>query len=647
MNQWDHPERKHAVFIVAISLLSGLVLSGDWLNTMTGGVSLSEALAAPAPRLRGGTRIDQAAPRYFVTSGTIQQADQLVDRYKLDAAEAIYKNALARNPRNAGALNGLGKIVYNRTASQSPTVQFHKDAYYSKAIQFYRDALRYQPHFVDAYLGLASVYMQVGRMGDAADEIARAMDTAPGNGRVLAKKGEWLSRSNRYNEALPYLKRAVEKDPSNPWAHYYLGQAFSNCNQNDLALDQLNVAGYQIPGSALPVYQRALILQKQGNQPAAIEAYRRTISLKPDFIPPRQAVADYLQARGDNSGALEQLKTIADLQKPTWAQVDRISKLSIASGQPNEAIQRYRQWMAEHPENTTSAELALSSIKTQLAQSRGTNPAISEQGESKRLADQAIHYNPNNYNARLIDVSMRNRILGPNVAPPDWQPGFVDASLQETQLESHQTFEAGEALLIRFQFRNAEDTFTHAWRAGDGSRSDVTYGNLFLEKGLPHLASIVFEEVLRRVPTSDAAALGLRKSREAETQSLSLVRLAEDVKHKKQRPTIKESCQQALALNIKNAEAHYLLAQTFEKEGNLPEAADHYYAYNQLEPLAIKRDRVNKKIEKLKTKMVQATIPSSLYANKQRVPRRNTPALVSDPASFQQIVPLDRNTWRQ
>jgi len=579
------------------------------LLTISLGVTLGTDARTP---LHGSTRVDEqendeatfSATPYHPRQRGILQADRYAADYKLKAAEVLYRQILRQNPKSPGAWNGLGKVSYFKTTSSNQNLRSQTEALQSEAIQDFLSALRYQPGYVEAHVNLASVYMEQGRMGDAQDHLDRALQLWPHYDYALAKKGEWLVRQDRDNEALPYLQQAIKRNSTNASAHYYLAVAQAARNELDAALDNLQTTIWLDPVNAPAHYQMALIYEKQGNGAAAVEHYLKAVSLKPELENARLRLADYYEQRGDTASALEQLKNVMDsTETPGWELTDRVARLSVANQQPELAVKNYREWLNEHPDDP-QASSALSYAKTQVAKQKLRDDDLISQGEAKRYAEQAVKYQPNNFDARMINARLDRQMRNPSTIVGK-DPGMVDAALQKTAFQPYQSYEQGEMLLARYQFQEAERMFRNARRTGEGNRSQMVFGELFLTQGLPALAEESFNLVLKQLPANASARLGIAKAREAREESQEWLAEARQNTKKNALPVAILQLEKALRADIKNAQAHYLLGQLYEKTDEYAPAADHYYAYIELEPNAKNADSVKRKIGSLKLKIAR------------------------------------------
>lgn len=615
------------------------------------GIMLTPAEAASARNALSGTASirTMTLPRvrpYFPRQRVILEADALAARYRLDAAETLYREALRQNPGDAGALNGLGKIAFYRTASSNPHERGQTAAYQAKAIQYWLSALRYEPGYVDARLNLAHVYMAQGRMGESREEINRAIGLTPHYAPGLAALGAWLVGNKRYNEAIPVLSRAIRLDARNVSAHYHLAVAREGRNEPDRALRNLHAVLWLDPTHAPAHEHMAQIYEAEGNEAAAVEHYLKALSLKPEMSGARLRLAALYERRGDISEALTHLKNaLSEGTEASWSLTERTARLSVRNEQPEVAIALYQDWVEKYPDDAARVQPLLSEAKTGLARKKLRDPDLVSQGAAGMHAGHALRPNPDNFDARLIR-SRLNREMGqepgqegytelyaavpvsgipmsvvstsaiPAMTFPvstsplydgisggrsDASPGMntwsaapagsspnsaaIDTALRQPVYQPGGFYEKGELLLSRYQFEAAIRAFREARRGGEAHYSPVTFGELFLTLGLPDLAEESFKVALEKQPEDLAARLGIARAESARRDSDEWVAEAtRDARRTNALGAAVSRLEKAIRANRTNVRAYDLLARLEEKRGDNLKAADYYYARLQLEP---------------------------------------------------------------
>lgn len=120
-----------------------------------------------------------------------------------------------------------------------------------EAIKDYENAIRLKPDYVDAYLNLALLEEQSGKIDEAISHMAQAVVIAPGNADALFNLGRLLYNRGKEGD----LARAES--------------AFQTV---------LNA----VPNHANALFSLGLLAERQGKTSAAIEFYQRVLKLNPD-----------------------------------------------------------------------------------------------------------------------------------------------------------------------------------------------------------------------------------------------------------------------------------------------------------------------------------------------------------------------------
>jgi tetratricopeptide (TPR) repeat protein len=103
----------------------------------------------------------------------IAQAKSAYSRGNADAAEKLYKQALASSPSNHQIHAGLGKIYFDRAS-------------YAKAVQYQNQAVKYRPGSIPYRISLGQSYYRLGKYKDAIRVWEAALKKDPNN--TSAKK---------------------------------------------------------------------------------------------------------------------------------------------------------------------------------------------------------------------------------------------------------------------------------------------------------------------------------------------------------------------------------------------------------------------------------------------------------------------------
>lgn len=161
------------------------------------------------------------------------------------------KKANELRPRDPEVLCDLGE-AYLRTLN------------YRGCEASYREALTIQPDLLRAFIGMAQVFQEKGLYDDALKYIGEAEKLAPDDPVVLATLGSIHLKSGttsgKYDKAIAYLTKAVEKDPNQIEAWVGLANILLQQNKPAEALEPLDRALGISPNhmGALNLVERAL-----------------------------------------------------------------------------------------------------------------------------------------------------------------------------------------------------------------------------------------------------------------------------------------------------------------------------------------------------------------------------------------------------
>ena len=98
---------------------------------------------------------------------------------------------------------------------------------YERAVELYQSSLELHPT-AEAHTFLGWTYHFQGRIAEAIAECRRAIDLDPEFGNPYNDIGAYLIELGRFDEAIPWLERAVEAERYEPrhFPHYNLGRAY-------------------------------------------------------------------------------------------------------------------------------------------------------------------------------------------------------------------------------------------------------------------------------------------------------------------------------------------------------------------------------------------------------------------------------------
>jgi tetratricopeptide (TPR) repeat protein len=238
-------------------------------------------------------------PQTQVTNGRIFE-----DLGRLDDARKWFDQVVARDPQNLDAAKGLAATAF-------------KDKKYDEARQRIGAVIQAAPDDPVAHSHLSSILAAQDQTSDAVTELAKSQALATNRLEnflqysdllLKAKNGAFasiISRTalalNPYSaeahyglaavcvnigrdaEALDHFRVAVQLRPHWAQAEEQLGLSLLGARQSDAALPLLNDAAAQNPNDVTMLFNLGVGLNAVGQSADAIQAYRRALTLNPDY----------------------------------------------------------------------------------------------------------------------------------------------------------------------------------------------------------------------------------------------------------------------------------------------------------------------------------------------------------------------------
>lgn len=204
----------------------------------------------------------------------------------LDAAEATYRRALSHDAGSVDARIGLAEISGRRGKPED-------------AKRWLEEVRSGDARAIASRLLLARLYLSGQETAKAAKVVTEALEAAPGRADVLAAAGALYLDFNQHDQALGYLRRAVDLEPERPDLWIAMARAQSAQGFAPAARESIERALRLDPDSVAAVGLAAMMDVREGKREAGLA---RAVALRKRR--PQDAGAAMLQ--GDMHAALSQ-----------------------------------------------------------------------------------------------------------------------------------------------------------------------------------------------------------------------------------------------------------------------------------------------------------------------------------------------------
>ena len=219
-----------------------------------------------------GAQIDSAAES--------QRARQMMAAGRYAEATPIYEKLVQSMPANPGLRLNLAMAL-------------HLSGEDKKAIPHFETVLKQQPNALPALMLLGASYLRTGNALKAVPVLEKAMTIAPEDAQGRAMLADGLLILDRYQAAIPHLRKLAVADSSNPRPWYGLGRSYEALSQQ--AFDALEKAG---PDSAWWLMLAAEARLKLGRNTAAFTLYRAVLDKQSNFRGAHSGLAEVYRKTG-------------------------------------------------------------------------------------------------------------------------------------------------------------------------------------------------------------------------------------------------------------------------------------------------------------------------------------------------------------
>jgi choline-sulfatase len=230
---------------------------------------------------------------------------------RTDEAIAAYKEALALKPDDETAMVNLANIYRQRGRTDDELA----------ALEIFKAALKVNARNPQAWYQLATLYLDLGRLGDAQATFKEALESNPKMGAAYNALGAIAFQEGDVDGAERLIRQGLELEPEVRTGSYNLG----------------------------------CILETRGRLADAEALYRRELTTYPDHGRARFNLAQMLRARGDRQGYLAELRLSVEKAPKFGAAYFYLARERLGAGELEEAADLARRGLEAEPGSPVAA----------------------------------------------------------------------------------------------------------------------------------------------------------------------------------------------------------------------------------------------------------------------------------------------------
>lgn len=218
------------------------------------------------------------------------------------------------------------------------------------AVKLYSKAITADSSLFQAYYQRATALIALGRESEAEADLKRVLELDQTFARAHRALGQILLDRGMTEEAKRELNRTIELDPTLPGVRTFYASALIKSGQPQAALEHLQIAIARGEDVALCQALLGIAQERLGKEPEAFAAFSRAVEIDPANATAREGRARAFEKRGEFAKAIEDYSTAYRAQ-PSPELAARLAQLHTRAGQPQAAIQLYRNLLTERPED--------------------------------------------------------------------------------------------------------------------------------------------------------------------------------------------------------------------------------------------------------------------------------------------------------
>ena len=160
---------------------------------------------------------------------------------------------------------------------------------YEDAIKEYSEAVKVQPSFSAAYLGIGRCLAETGRFDEALKQYKTALDLDPKNDEIMCEIARAYIQKGLGDEGLLMLDKAEERNEDNPKIFLYRGIYYYQIMQYEPAVNEFMKAVKEDPKSPEPYIQLSLLsmnaaIPSYQDKEKAVEYAKKSVDLAPNSL---------------------------------------------------------------------------------------------------------------------------------------------------------------------------------------------------------------------------------------------------------------------------------------------------------------------------------------------------------------------------
>lgn len=527
-------------------------------------------------------------------------AVSLAKQTKLDPAQSELDNLLKKYPDNSNLHYAQGVVYYQRTTSSNMLYRNNSQKLTQDAMKEFKKAIELDKKNARAYNAAGVISLKLGNTKEATEYFNKSLEADKTYSMAIDNLGTMDFAQGKLKDAEAKFKQSLTYNTQNTTAMYHLAQIALKNDDPACALIYLNNALYINQNSPAIYNLMGKAYMAQGNEAAAINAFRQSISVKPEFTRSYIDLAEIYEKRNDGEFAIEQLKTAISID-PTYNDAKlKLADISLANAKYAQAISVYSELVGIDGYN----DFALKGLANAYYGKAQTSSIKSLLGSNKDLfnaidyINKAVSANPNDLELHLAKLKLTKLTNQPDLTKIELNKIINSKNSDLTSLVVK-----GEAYTTLNDYQNAQKSFNEAINLSKNTDDDLYLSEIFIYHKQYDCADKILQKILQKEPQNQQALSNVDYIKKSKKYAETYFNTAQSCLKSKNANLTTEYLSRSLAINPNNASARLLLAQIYEKQKDYQGAMMNYKAYLSLNPNCVDSKKIQDKINKFQNRL--------------------------------------------
>jgi len=280
----------------------------------------------------------------------LQEKDWEKMNQSFDKALAIDPNKIIGQEKTVKEFVTMARIEFWAEVYNKGGVEYNeyiaapmdeKDAALKKAIATYEVSARIKPDEAKSYIMLATCNHMAGNTDKSENYILKAVALSPDDADVNLTAGQIFMQKQDYEVALPYLKKAVELEPSNTKSIRNLAQVYYDIGQLEKSIQTYEIAIDKETDREVKAdlyFNLGILYNKVGNLEEAEYHFTNALDENPDDVEAVMGMAQVFENAEKWRKAEKFYRELIAIDPENPDHYRGMSRVLLQQGEPDESL---------------------------------------------------------------------------------------------------------------------------------------------------------------------------------------------------------------------------------------------------------------------------------------------------------------------